>query len=182
MNASYTHFGADRGFRKVEQKPRLRDSAKNELLKLSDVHFAMVTGVYITRFTNSEEIEREDPVELITYTPVFGSNPQTQIPQSTIQWPAQKADESVVTFRNTSWGPYHGEAGDIVIVAAGCAFPLVLRKVDDKHLFMGGCWLIDSELRDLRNFSNDPGLLSLMFGKACEWIVNACSPEEFLSR
>ena len=35
------------------------------------------------------------------------------------------------------------------------------------HLFVGACWLVNSELRDVNNLQNDPGFSPVMFGSAC---------------
>lgn len=33
---------------------------------------------------------------------------------------------------------------DIIVVIAGCKIPVVLRRYENKYLFVGGCWLIES--------------------------------------
>jgi hypothetical protein len=74
------------------------------------------------------------------------------------------------TLRNTSWGPMRTEVGDFVVVPAGSAVPLVLRRHGDAFLLVGGCWLIDSELQrsdiDRDNFHEDPGWSTIMHGSA----------------
>jgi hypothetical protein len=97
---------------------------------------------------------------------------------------------------NTSWGPWHAKVGDIIIVAAGSRIPLVLRRLpsspspspspsttntktekeknhenhDDKckYLFVGGCILIDAQLRKLGegNLRDEKGFSGIMFGSA----------------
>ena len=53
--------------------------------------------------------------------------------------------DASTTLRNTSWGPIWAEVGDIVVIAAGSATLLVLRKYEDAYLFIGCYWLVDSE-------------------------------------
>lgn len=86
--------------------------------------------------------------------------------------------DSPMSILDSSWGPSTTEAGDTKIVAAGCTTPLILRKVDDGHQFIGGIWLIDSELefqededyegRFELKLKNNPGFSRLMYGAGCE--------------
>jgi hypothetical protein len=86
--------------------------------------------------------------------------------------------------RDTSWGPCHAAIGDIIIVAAGCKIPLVLRKAEDgKYLFVGGCWLIDSEpqmdISGKVNTREESGISPIMFGSACKGLPENWKVEEF---
>jgi hypothetical protein len=70
---------------------------------------------------------------------------------------------------NTSWGPYWIETGDIIIISAIYYIPLVLRRDKYSYLFVGACWLIDSELRggeSIDDLIEDPGTSSIMRGSA----------------
>jgi hypothetical protein len=92
--------------------------------------------------------------------------------------------KKIATFRNTSWGPIHSTIGDIIIIAAGCKIPLVLRPIDDgKFLFVGACWLIDSELVMDKSAKVDvkkeSGYSPIMFGSACVGLPQNWTAEEF---
>ncbi|KAF4629987.1 hypothetical protein G7Y89_g8156 [Cudoniella acicularis] len=79
----------------------------------------------------------------------------------------QELEESR-TMLNTNWGPFWMEVGDIVILAAICCVPLVLRPQRDYYRFVGGCLLIDSSLQkeSILEIATDPGLSPIMHGSA----------------
>jgi hypothetical protein len=72
--------------------------------------------------------------------------------------------------------------GDIVVVAAGCKVPLVLGGYGDKYLFVGGCWLVESQI-DLtklkRGSGKQEGFSKIMYGSVVESIGKTCKVEEF---
>lgn len=72
--------------------------------------------------------------------------------------------------------------GDIIVVAAGCKIPLVLRRYEDKYLFVDGCWLIESQI-DLtklkRGSGKEEGFSKIMYGSVVESIGKTCEVEEF---
>jgi hypothetical protein len=83
-----------------------------------------------------------------------------------------------MTMKNSSWGSYWAETGDIIIVSQACTIPLIIRKHGDAYLFVGGCWLVDSELRKGQRdakATEDPGFSTIMRGSA--WDKNKL--EEF---
>jgi hypothetical protein len=86
------------------------------------------------------------------------------------------------TIENTSWGPCMAEKKDILVVAAGCTIPLVLRRYEDKYLFVGGCWLIDSKI-DVRELKPQCGELKgfsrIMYGSVVEQIGEIYQAEDF---
>lgn len=78
---------------------------------------------------------------------------------------------SMMNLTNSSWGPHWAERGDVIIISPMCTIPLVLRRDGDAHLFVGGCWLIDSELQSGTGFNEldiakDPAFSTIMHGSA----------------
>jgi hypothetical protein len=75
---------------------------------------------------------------------------------------------------NSSWGPHWAERGDVIIISPVCSVPSVLRRDGGAYLFVGGCWLIDSELQDIVDdetslrdqIKNVPGFSTIMHGSA----------------
>ncbi len=74
---------------------------------------------------------------------------------------------------------------DIIIVSPGCTTPLIMRPCGLEHgldrgvdvfLFVGGAWLIDSELEFIKDeegnlefkVDDNPGFSRLMSGAGCE--------------
>jgi hypothetical protein len=101
---------------------------------------------------------------------------------TTDAWPVAAGGQPPPTFENTSWGPCKAEKGDIIVVAAGCNIPLVLRRHEDKYLCVGGCWLIESQI-DLtklkRGAGKQQGFSNIMYGSVVEKIGKICEVEEF---
>lgn len=88
---------------------------------------------------------------------------------------------SDISFENSSWGPCKAEIGDIIIVAAGCKIPLVLRKHGENYLLVGGCWLINKRIKDFRKLQEqDDGFAGIMFGAAVKEIGSGIRVEEFV--
>ena len=46
--------------------------------------------------------------------------------------------------------------GDIIVVTAACKILLVLRRNENKYLFVGGCWLTGSQI-DLTKLKRGSG-------------------------
>jgi hypothetical protein len=72
------------------------------------------------------------------------------------------------------------ELGGIIIVAKGSRTPLILRRFESHHLFVGGCWLIDKQLGE--NFHQapvDPGFSNIMTGSVWDEIGKGRQEEEF---
>jgi hypothetical protein len=79
-----------------------------------------------------------------------------------------------------SWGPYWGKVGDIIAVVRGSSIPLVLRKSGKHYLFVGACWLIDSELQGTGiPGQDDPGFSDIMRGALWDEIGKSCKLERF---
>jgi hypothetical protein len=94
--------------------------------------------------------------------------------QEAAQHSPQPTDSSVISMLNTSWAPCHTQIGDIIIDTPGCDIPLVLRKDGDVYLFVGGVWLIDSEMIVPKigvvykfEIKDNPGFSRFMYGAAC---------------
>jgi hypothetical protein len=91
---------------------------------------------------------------------------------------------SSATFENTSWGPCKAERGDIIIVAAGSNIPLVLRKEEERFLFVGGCWLVKSQINlftllEPGKSGKQEGFDEIMYGSIVEEIGKTCVVEQF---
>jgi hypothetical protein len=96
--------------------------------------------------------------------------------------PIPEIETSMATFENTNWGPCKADVGDIIVVAAGSKIPLVLRKNENKFLFVGGCLLVDSQI-DVTKLRLDcgeqEGFLKIMYGSVVEEIGKTCEVKEF---
>lgn len=146
---------------------------EEDVLVLKGKSVGVVTEVlplsHVTRHSSGHEY---DQITLIRYD---SSVDDCQMTNNSLQ----------PTYENTSWGPSKCEKGDIIIVAGGCRLPLVLRRCEsgqdkdnDRYLFVGGCWLIVSQLQDLTQinqgkkeestgeiiYPRDPGFSRIMFG------------------
>jgi hypothetical protein len=99
-------------------------------------------------------------------------------------WPSGRRKRQIVTFANTSWGPYWVERENIIIVAKGSWLPLVLRRCENYYIFIGACWLIDSQLRDrfITEIDDDPGFSSVMRGSVWDEVGKSCQEEKFYIR
>jgi hypothetical protein len=51
-----------------------------------------------------------------------------------------------INIFSSNWGSLWAEVGYIIVVARDSRIPLVLRKLEEYYIFVGGCWLIDKEL------------------------------------
>ena len=166
MNASYTCFSAGKGFPAISEEPRFRQSRDCERLALRVLRVAVVRQTWDTRLTHDPILEGTDKVRLFTYELI--SDCDATAGREHDKPPVREQGDSEFSFQNTNWGPCHCEVGDVIVVAAGCNVPLIVREnLEEGYLFVGGCWLIDGMIRDLTELKDDPGFSPLMFGSAC---------------
>jgi hypothetical protein len=129
------------------------------ILTLRGVYVATVTHTHITELIYDIP---PDLVKLIRYDrelSMCGRLPGLGI------WPTEAES---VTVMNTSWGPWWTEVGDIIIVATLCGIPLVLRRYrDDSYVFIGCCWLIDSQVEELPPKIPEKGILHPVNSATC---------------
>jgi hypothetical protein len=173
------HFCADKDFPPVAQEPRLRQATDDETLLLRGIYIAVVTGIHDARITDVDSFAGKDGVRLITYD----LRPESRY-KETKSFPQPSWDQPDLV-RCTSWGPCHAEIGDFIIVVAGLKMPIVVRPTGHgKYLFVGGCWLIDSEIKiqlffQMEHWNDESGFSSIMFGSACKGLPENYVAEEF---
>ena len=180
MNSTYTCFNADDGF---PGAPAIKPRAETENLwnfTIRGVYAASITGTRLTNVTKNwsdDSLGKDfDQLKLIRYDQNLALRDATMQSEP---WPANSTAPAA-TFENTSWGPCKAEIGDIIIVAAGCKIPLVLRKHDCHYLFVGACWLIDSQIEDITELKKkDSAFSPLMYGSIIKEIGVTCEVEEF---
>ena len=180
MNSGYTYFSADRGFPAAQVEPQMSAAADSSLFVLRAIRIAIIIGTHVTRITEDPALEGNDGVRLIKYHRIPVRKPQEQGNALSDYKSLAHVPMNTASYRSTSWGPLHCTVGDIIIVAAGSNVPLVVRKLENEYLFIGGCWLIDSAIQDLMNLKNDPGFSPLMFGAACEGLGPDFHAEEII--
>lgn len=177
---AYLH--ADRGFPSIAQEPRFLAPSSCEVLSLRGIYVAVITGVYETRMTEDEDLQEQDRLKLLRYNEELGMRGRDFIRDPLPAWQSGDLEtgQPRVSHSNTSWGPIFCEIGDIIIVAVGSRIPLVLRESEPgKYLFVGACWLIDSEIRNNSLLDEDPGFSRIMYGRACEGLPDDYEAEIF---
>ncbi|KAH7418989.1 heterokaryon incompatibility protein-domain-containing protein [Cadophora sp. MPI-SDFR-AT-0126] len=175
-------FDADKGFPAVNLEPRFAEPKDSETLVIRGIYVATITGVHDCRITTDDELLGLDALRLIQYDRNPSSRslkPNTSPPEGACNCLQPEPHISPPSFKNTSWGPVVTEIGDIIIVSPGLKIPIVLRKIEDGYLWVGGCWLIDSEIRDLENLGEDPAFSPIMFGIACAGLPEDNGAETF---
>lgn len=189
MEAKRTSFDAGRGASSVHRR---LSHISGDTLYLYGRYVAIVTHTrsssVIRNLPTEEQIAllKHDRITLLKYdrTPTKPSLSSTEYSLSSQDTPLANT-----TIISASWGPQQTKVGDIIIVVADLELPLVLRPLGDKYLFMGCCWLIDSELKMFRLVGtgadecgvaeNDPGFSRIMFGAAWEGIMADDKLEEY---
>jgi hypothetical protein len=161
--------------------PRLRFSEKNDELILTGVYVATVTSTLPAKVPGTMATEVDKDMKLITYTCTPRQVNKSFKELSSAQRVASSSGGCTATFLNTSWGPFWTVSGDIVIIARGSKVPLVLRRCEDYHFFVGGCLLIIGELRDFTD-PKDPGFSSIMRGSVWDEVGKSYYEEEFFIR
>jgi hypothetical protein len=72
------------------------------------------------------------------------------------------------------------QIGDIIVVVARLQIPFALRHVGRiGYYFVGGCWIIESEIKDLRSMDIENGFSPVMSGSACKGLPDDYEAELF---
>ncbi|KAJ9151264.1 HET-domain-containing protein [Pleurostoma richardsiae] len=156
----YKAFSANRFDPRQVRKAFGPSKLKARSIVLRSVLAATITGVFRTGAVPNETRE-EYKIALIRYDRRPTSYHRRDNPDP---WPAVEEGGEEISWKNTSWGPYRAEVGDIIIVTPLSNIPMVLRRREgDGYLFVGMCWLIDSRITPGR-FETDPGFSDIMRG------------------
>lgn len=139
------------------------------LLVVQGIHVGTITRTCFVKNTFGTGKSQENTMKLFSYEQRRGG----QLSRGR-QEGSQEQTPQDMTMRNSSWGPHWAEIGDIIIISRLCWAPLVLRRERETYLFVGACWLVDSELQgsDSRQMSGiealgkDPGFSPIMHGGA----------------
>ena len=159
MHSTYVKFDADQNLSNGKAGHEIHSDGRTLILK--GIYVGRITGTLISRITAGLFLQGYDEVNLLRYD----RNPAMRFEMAPPSpWPFDAEDRKTITFENTTWGPCKSQLGDIIIVAAGCKIPLVVRPCDNFYLFVGCCWLIDREVLDFRKVKDDPGFSPIMFG------------------
>jgi hypothetical protein len=186
-------FAADAGFPAVEQEPRFRQAPDAETLVLRGLYVGVVTDTLDARFTDEPASAGRDAVRLIAYdrdpTARYKTAAELAAACDTFAW--DRPDP----VKDSSWGPVHAEVGDSIIIVAGLKMPIVVRRVErasgsgsesasqEKYLFVGACWLVDSrvkaEIFRTTDWTRDSGFSPIMFGSATRGLPSDWRADEF---
>lgn len=165
MFMHHAEFRAGEGFPKLHEhhvEPRFAINEVPEILTIRGVYVAVVTATFRAHVTRDLTLGVEDAVTLFTHD---RDSSLRHGPFVKSGWPN---GDSSVSFVNTSWGPYHTEVGDIIVVAPGSNLPLVLRRQESRYLFVGACWFVKERIHDVNCLKDDRGFDEVMFGSVCE--------------
>jgi hypothetical protein len=191
--SSCSCFSADKNFpggiKKVGAES-MEAWKSNGVFTIRGVHVGHITRTRVMKLTKkwseNEEVKDWDQVKLFWYELAarFRQEESTMISNAE---PIPESGPLAATFENTNWGPCKAEAGDIILVAAGSKIPLVLRKDGNRFLFVGGCFLVDSQIDVTKlklNCGQLEGFSKIMYGSAVEAIGKTyggktCEVEEF---
>jgi len=101
---------------------------------------AVVTDTHLVRFDIDLSDDINTQINLVEYDcdPGLQNKPREKPSQT------QSQNQAVDIFSSNCslWA----EVGYIIVVARDSRIPLVLRKLEEYYIFVGGCWLIDKEL------------------------------------
>jgi hypothetical protein len=185
-------FSADQGFPPVAREPRLDDREGSCVLTLRGICVAVITGTILsTPVTGDGKLAKENRIRLIRYDTDLALRDNDSILHDTFRkWqPLAPGTEMTpkVSCYNTTWAPRFCSIGDIIIVSPGSREPLVLRKIkgaeegtkDSGYVFLGLCWMIDGQIKDMNKLATDPGMSKFMLGKGCEGLPESYKAEIF---
>ncbi|KAH0545073.1 hypothetical protein FGG08_000844 [Glutinoglossum americanum] len=167
MYTALMGFSANKNFPPTAAKePHLEQALDCRVLILRGIQVGRILEVRTVRIPSPDEKDDQE-VRIFGYETV-GDNPTIH---------AIDRPGLTPSFRNTSWGPKKCQPNDIIIVAPGSTVPLVLRSDGGEWLFVGMCWVIESEIQNWKKMieassapgvsSMDPGLSSIMAGGVC---------------
>jgi len=158
------------GFRTCKRSNYLHEH-NNKRMSISN-RTLTIPGIYIGFITHVSVAELNLKAKSLDYRSLklfkYNQDPSRDLHA----WASEAGVTSPMDMYNSSWGPHWAERGDIIIISPLCTIPLVLRRDGDAYLFVGGCWLIDSELQgggvgsDQFDIKDDPGFSTIMHGSA----------------
>jgi hypothetical protein len=174
---AYSHLSSFDASRSKENhmKYRLRGKFENfDHNFMEGVYVGVVTAVHTVHIWEDSQRAPYDTIKLINYD----CNPAKR--HVVIEDSATSLETPLERMGIPSWGPYWGKVGDIIAVVRGSSIPLVLRKSGKHYLFVGACWLIDSELQGTGiPGQDDPGFSDIMRGALWDEIGKSCELERF---
>jgi len=158
---------SDRDINNYSLKPRFQIA--NSTLVMRAIQVGTITRTSFVKVIFGIGEEYQDTMKVFAYDKNQGDTKSISD-----QNPLHKPMSSTMTMSNSSWGPHWADKGDIIVVSNLCWAPLVLRRGHDSCLFVGGCWLVDSEVQgsqsremsDVEALSKDPGFSPIMHGSA----------------
>jgi Heterokaryon incompatibility protein (HET) len=188
---SSSRFSADKKFdggMKIMPVESMEALKRNAIFTIRGIYVGRIARTYVTKLTKKwsdvEEVKNWDDVRLFWYELA----PYLRVDEQTVVLNAGPENVPLTsTFENSNWAPCKAEAGDIIVVAAGSKLPLVLRKCSEGFLFVGACFLVDSQI-DVTcitpKYEQLEGFSKIMYGSAVEAIGkssegNNCEVEEF---
>ncbi|KAH6683620.1 heterokaryon incompatibility protein-domain-containing protein [Plectosphaerella plurivora] len=161
INQQWYKLSANKGFPSPEPatgEPHLSQGPDEKTLILRGIRVGHITEVFDVEISSELPSSTENTLRLFGYE------------AAGVRYNIEEADGTPGTTRTASWGPCHCLADDIIVVVPGSSMPLVLRRTTHGrggHLFVGACWLVNSELQDVHHLEKDPGFSPIMYGSAC---------------
>lgn len=141
---------------------------------MQGVYVGVITAVHTVHIWEDSDRAPYDIMKLINYD----RDPVKR--DAIVEDDIASSETSLERMGIPSWGPYWGKVGDIIAVIGGSTTPLVLRKSGKHYLFVGACWLIDSELQGTgMPGQDDPGFSDIMRGALWDDIGHSCQLERF---
>ncbi|PMD41902.1 HET-domain-containing protein [Hyaloscypha variabilis F] len=174
---AYSYFSSFDASRSRTNYMKYRPRAKIQTFDhnfMEGVYVGVVSAVHTAHIWEDSHRAPYDTIKLINYD----RNPERR--HVVIEDNAASLETPLERMAIPSWGPYWGKVGDIIVVARGSSTPLVLRKSGRHYLFVGACWLIDSELQGTgMPGQDDPGFSDIMRGALWDQIGKSCKLERF---
>jgi hypothetical protein len=184
-------FSADEGFPLVEREPWMDSPDSPCGLTLRGLCIAVITGTILSAPVSGDaKLEKENLILLIRDdTDLSLRDNEAILFNPSNEWrPLAPGTEMApkLSCYNTTWAPRFCGIGDNIIVSPGSKVPLVLRRmnrVDEEgsqvvgYLFLGFCWMIDGQIEDINDLATDPTMSRLMFGRACQGLLESYKAE-----
>jgi len=175
--AAYSNFSSFDASRSktnhMKYKPR-RKVANFTNNFMRGIYVGVITAVHTVHIWKDSSRAAYDTIKLINYD----RDPKKR--NDLVDDDVASSETPLGEMRIPSWGPYWGKVGDIIAVIGGSTTPLVLRKSGKHYLFVGACWLIDSELQgNGMPGQDDPGFSDVMRGALWDEVGKTCELETF---
>jgi Heterokaryon incompatibility protein (HET) len=196
----HRRFSADAGFSPpAEMEPRFRQAADEKTLVLRGLYIGVVTDTFDALLTDKATPVEHGAVRLIAYD----SSPELRFKDpKAFPPPDRSAWDRPDPVKDSSWGPIHAEIGDWIFVVPGIRIPIITRPIratsmstselgvselgnaENRCLFVGGCWLVESRVRasvfQQVDWTKGSGFSPIMFGSAVRELPPNWKPEEFV--